>query len=117
MGDEKPFNWTKEKRAALEAKLDDYWEDLDRILREEAGYTLGREGMGCVILAVKDGAVLAARPYGYEHYIDPDYSVEGSCYENPYIKKIEHPRPMPMDTLFDLRPSRRSWPRRSPSWF
>lgn len=86
----------------LEANMDAYWENLDEMLKNDAGYENGSAGMGAVVLAVKDGKVIFEKAYGYAHYYDADYEAEGSSYATPVYKEIENPRLMTTDTLFDL---------------
>lgn len=84
----------------LEDKMDDYWyNQLDGYLKNSAGYPQGSEGMGAVVLAVKDGEVIFEKAYGYAHYYD---AAERSTYYNPVYEKIDDPREMTTDTLFDL---------------
>lgn len=88
---------------SLEEQMDSYWNDqLDGDLKNEAGYPHGSEGMGAVVLAMKDGEVIFEKAYGYAHYYDADYEAEGSSYANPVYVKTENPREMTTDTLFDL---------------
>lgn len=88
---------------SLEEQLDAFWnEELDTRLKEEAGYPNGSEGMGAVVLAIKDGQTVFEKAYGYAHYYDADYQAEGSTYANPVYVKTENPREMTTDTLFDL---------------
>ena len=87
----------------LEAEMDKYWnEELDAILKEDANYAKGNEGLGAVVLAMKEGEIIFNKAYGYAHYFDADYDAEGSTYANPVYKKTEKPRKMTVDTLFDL---------------
>lgn len=89
--------------AGLEEQMDAYWnEQLDGYLKNDAGYPHGSEGMGAVVLAMKDGEIIFEKAYGYAHYYDADYDAEGSTYENPVYVKTENPREMTVDTLFDL---------------
>ena len=88
---------------SLEEQMDAYWnQQLDEALKTEAGYPHGSEGMGAVILAVKDGEIVFEKAYGYAHYYDADYQAEGSSYANPVYVKTNQPREMTTDTLFDL---------------
>ena len=83
---------------SLEEQLDAFWnEELDTRLKEEAGYPNGSEGMGAVVLAIKDGQTVFEKAYGYAHYYDADYQVEGSTYANPVYVKTENPREMTTD--------------------
>lgn len=84
---------------SLEDQLDAYWAGLDTMIKEQAGYPHGSEGIGAVILAIKDGKVVTEKAYGYAHYYD---AAEGSAYENPVYEKTAEPRMMTVDTLFDL---------------
>lgn len=84
---------------SLEEQMDAYWDGLDTMLKEQAGYPHGSEGMGAVVLAIKDGEVVFEKAYGYAHYYD---AAEGSTYENPVYEKTANPREMTVDTLFDL---------------
>ena len=83
----------------VDAAADAYWADLDNQLKDGAGYPNGAEGMGAVVLAIKDGEVILEKAYGYAHYFD---AAEGSDYWNPTYEKIDNPREMTVDTLFDL---------------
>ena len=94
---------TEGTTASLEEQMDAYWnEELDGYLKNDAGYPHGKEGMGAVVLAMKDGEVIFEKAYGYAHYYDADYEAEGSTYANPVYVKTENPREMTTDTLFDL---------------
>lgn len=94
---------TQEAVPGLEEQLDAYWNgQLDGYLKADAGYPHGSEGMGAVVLAMKDGEVVLEKAYGYAHYYDADYEAEGSSYANPVYVKTENPREMTTDTLFDL---------------
>ena len=91
---------TEPAEPTLEEKMDDYWyNQLDANLKDSAGYPHGAEGMGAVIVALKDGKVVFEKAYGYAHYYD---AAEGSSYANPVYEKIDNPREMTVDTLFDL---------------
>lgn len=90
------------QKPSLEQQMDAYWSDLDGLLKTEAEYPQGSEGLGAVVLAMKDGEVIFEKAYGYAHYYDADYEAEGSTYANPVYKKTEKPREMTTDTLFDL---------------
>ncbi len=90
---------TTEPQLTLEEQMDAYWEGLDAMLINDAGYPHGSEGMGAVVLAIKDGEVVFEKAYGYAHYYD---AAPESTYENPVYQKIENPREMTVDTLFDL---------------
>ena len=83
----------------VEAAADAYWADLDNQLKTGAGYPQGAEGMGAVVLAIKDGEVILNKAYGYAHYYD---AAEGSDYWNPTYVKTANPREMKVDTMFDL---------------
>ena len=83
----------------VEAAADAYWASLDGQLKDGAGYPHGAEGMGAVVLAIKDGEVILNKAYGYAHYYD---AAEGSDYWNPTYVKTENPREMTVDTMFDL---------------
>ena len=83
----------------VEAAADAYWESLDSQLKSGAGYPHGAEGMGAVVLAIKDGEVILNKAYGYAHYYD---AAEGSDYANPIYVKTANPREMTVDTMFDL---------------
>ena len=90
-------------QATLEEQMDAYWNDqLDGLLKNDAGYPHGKEGMGAVVLAMKDGQVIFEKAYGYAHYYDADITAEGASYANPAYVKTENPRQMTTDTLFDL---------------
>lgn len=94
---------TTAPQLSLEEQMDAYWNDqLDGHFKNDAGYPHGSEGMGAVVLAMKDGEVIFEKAYGYAHYYDADYEAEGSTYANPVYKKTESPREMTVDTLFDL---------------
>lgn len=94
---------TTAPQLSLEEQMDAYWNDqLDAHLKNDAGYPHGSEGMGAVVLAMKDGEIVFEKAYGYAHYYDADYEAEGSTYANPVYKKTENPREMTTDTLFDL---------------
>lgn len=91
---------TEPAEPTLEDKMDDYWyNQLDAYLKDSAGYPHGAEGMGAVIVALKDGEVVFEKAYGYAHYYD---AAEGSSYANPVYEKIDNPREMTVGTLFDL---------------
>lgn len=83
----------------VEAAADAYWADLDNQLKTGAGYPNGAEGMGAVVFAMKDGEIILNKAYGYAHYFD---AAPGSDYWNPTYQKIDNPREMTVDTLFDL---------------
>ena len=83
----------------VEAAVDAYWADIDNQLKTGAGYPHGAEGLGAVVLAIKDGKVILNKAYGYAHYYD---AAEGSDYWNPTYEKIAEPREMKVDTMFDL---------------
>lgn len=83
----------------LEELVDAYWADIDNQLKNGAGYPHGAEGMGAVVLAIKDGEVILEKAYGYAHYYD---AAEGSDYANPVYEKTAEPRLMTEDTMFDL---------------
>ena len=92
-------HYSKIDLAAVEAAADAYWADLDNQLKTGAKYPQGAEGMGAVVLAIKDGEVILNKAYGYAHYYD---AAEGSDYWNPTYVKTANPREMKVDTMFDL---------------
>lgn len=86
----------------LQKQMDSCWDGLDEVLKEEAGYPMGNQGMGAVVLAIKDGQIVFEQAYGYAHYFDADDTAEGASYANPVYVKTAQPRKMTTDTLFDL---------------
>lgn len=97
-----PTAQSTEQQSQLQQQMDGLWDGLDKVLKEEAGYPMGNQGMGAVVLAIKDGQVIFENAYGYAHYFDADYTAEGATYANPVYVKTAQPRKMTTDTLFDL---------------
>ena len=75
---------------SLEEQMDSYWNDqLDGDLKNEAGYPHGSEGMGAVVLAMKDGEVIFEKAYG--HPFEGQY---------PVPRKGTHLSYLPVAALF-----------------
>lgn len=113
----------------LEEKMDEYWNGLGDTLTAPtkaqvknnpekygatsyedyiqkggiigAGYvdSTTADGLGAVVLAVKDGKIIFEKAYGNAYTYDVK---EGSVYTKPEYEKIANPIPMTKDTLFDL---------------
>lgn len=55
--------------------------------------------LGIVVLAAKDNKIIFEKAYGYAQLND---AVDFSDIANPKIENLENPRPMDVNTLFDL---------------
>lgn len=74
---------------SLEASIDDLWNQW-----MEDGTVPGG-----VVLAAKDGKIIFEKAYGYAYLAD---AKEESPYDAPVYEKIDSPREMKVDTMFDL---------------
>jgi CubicO group peptidase (beta-lactamase class C family) len=89
-----PENTAIMESTDLESKLDEVWNTTFN-----DAYENGNEGMGAVVLAVKDGEIIVNKAYGWAQYYEKE---EGSSYADPTYVKMENPVEMSTDTLFDL---------------
>lgn len=90
-----PYNNSYLETTNIEEKVDEVW---DVTFNNQ----YGNDGMGAVVLAVKDGEVIFEKAYGYAHFYDADYDSEGATPVRPLYVPTENPREMTVDTLFDL---------------
>lgn len=97
--DESMFETDKndDSSKALEKELDSQY---DVKVDEIANRVLDEEVVpGIVVLATKDNKIIFEKAYGYAQLND---AVDFSDIANPKIEKLENPRPMDVNTLFDL---------------